>query len=384
MNKKAAEELFDKYVSGQCSEEEKLLFETLYAKIAGLEKSGLDAGELEVIRGKIYARLPQGTKQVKVIRLWPRIAVAAAAVAAITLGIWLYYASSINGHHPDAGQDPAVAMNDIAPGKNTATLTLANGKTIVLSDAKTGVVIGDDKLAYNDGVEIPDQVWHDGAQTLIASTPRGGTYQVTLPDGTHVWLNADSKISFPSQFTGKERKILLFGEAYFEVAKDKKHPFIVEGGGQQVKVLGTHFNISNYPDEGSVKTTLLEGSVEVSTPAPRAIPGIQQVTGMRFALVPGQQATYNGQKITIKEVDASDIVDWKNGEFIFKSEDIKSIMNRVAKWYDIEVVYSGPIPTEGFNGIVSRNKNISQVLKMLEQTNAVHFKIEGKRVYVSK
>lgn len=296
-------------------------------------------------------------------RLWPRVVSVAAAVAAVTLSIWIY-----TSRHPNAGQDSGSAqyVNDIAPGKNSATLSLANGKTINLSDAKTGVVIGDKKLAYNDGAEIPDWLGYDEVQTLTASTPRGGTYQVTLSDGTKVWLNADSKISFPSQFAEKKRKIMLSGEAYFEVYKDRKRPFIVESNGQEVTVLGTHFNINSYEDESSTKTTLLEGSVRVND----------------VVLKPNQQAILVNGSVKVSAANVEQEISWKNGYFRFNDEKIEDIMTKLARWYDIEVIYEGKMNTGGFTGTASRNKNISQVLKLLENTKDIHFKIEGRRVTV--
>ena len=283
----------------------------------------------------------------------------AAAVAVITLGVWLYYTSSIGDHHPDAGQVPGSARyaTDIAPGKNTATLTLANGKVINLDTNKNNVVVADSVKTIT---------------MLSANTPRGGTYQFTLPDGTHVWLNADSKISFPSQFSDGKRNITLSGEAYFEVAKDKSKPFVVHTTGgngipaQQVEVLGTHFNINSYADEGATRTTLLEGSVRVNG----------------TILKPNQQAILSANNLAVEPANIEKAMAWKNGYFRFNGEQIAPIMNELKRWYNIEVDYQGIMPVDGFNGIVSRYKNISQVLKALEAMKLVHFKVEGRKVTV--
>jgi ferric-dicitrate binding protein FerR (iron transport regulator) len=389
------------------------------------------------------------------VKLWPRflrkspesssgqakmvgLAVAAAA-AAITLGTWLYVSEIASVPRNDTEMNSAQAgMNDIAPGKNGATITLADGKVIQLSDAKSGVVVNDNGIAYDDKSEIASIPRNDGrggekSTMLTANTARGQTYQFTLPDGTRAWLNADSKISFRSQFSGKTRKIILSGEAYFEVAKDKSHPFIVESAGQIVEVLGTHFNINSYADEGSIKTTLLEGSVRVSsllTSTARAELGSVSLRGRTEAsrgnlpgrgpsttqsqnnneigfsseasrareglgtsrrasrndvvLRPSEQASLKGDALTVKEIDPSEAVAWKNGEFIFNDEPLESIMRKLARWYDIDVIYKDIDPKALFYGSMSRYDNISKVLSKLELTGGIHFKIEGRKIIVTK
>jgi ferric-dicitrate binding protein FerR (iron transport regulator) len=290
-------------------------------------------------------------------------------------------------------------MNDIAPGKNGATITLSNGKVIQLSDAKTGVVVGKD-LKYNDGAAVqgggPD-LRQDDVMQLTATTAKGQTYQFTLPDGTKVWLNADSKISFPSRFPGQERKILLSGEAYFEVAKVVmplsaeplpgqiskpatlfKVPFLVESKGQTVEVLGTHFNISAYQDERLTTTTLVEGSVRVSM--------FDVALGRRTEMLkPNQQSIQTpGGGMQVRNVDVSEALDWKNGLFIFNDEPLQNVMRRVARWYDVEVSYDGVDQNELYGGSVSRYDNVSKVLRKLELTGGIHFKIEGRKIKVMK
>ena len=339
------------------------------------------------------------TKPDRPAKLWPLglsrtglgIAVAA-AVAVITLGVWLYYTP----RHPDAGQDPGSAQyaNDVAPGKNTATLTLANGKTIVLSDAKTGVVIDASQIMYSDNTVISTErsderslnntsgkdLSHSFEMTSV-STPRGGTYQVTLPDGTHVWLNSESKISFPSQFNRKERRIMMEGEAYFEVAKAYSSsrvsaatrtlvPFIVETKRQTIEVLGTHFNVSAYADEKEMMTTLLEGKVKVKG------------EGNTITLDPGEQAYSGSDGIRgLKIDDPAAVIAWKEGDIVLDA-DIKTIMRQLTRWYNVEVVYEGQVSNQEFGGTISRTKNISEVLNVLQSTGRVKFKIEGRRVTV--
>jgi transmembrane sensor len=336
--------------------------------------------------------------QAKVQRLWPKIAVAAAAVAALVFAVYFFTAP----RHPDtsssrtAGRD---LLNDIAPGKNGATITLINGQVIQLSGAKTGVIVGKG-LTYNDNTPVSSYTSSQGnersldpantrdlsqgrddgrVQNLTASTSRGQTYQFTLPDGTKVWLNADSKVSFPSQFNESERKIVLSGEGYFEVAKDKAHPFVVKTTTQEVTVLGTHFNISSYNNDAVTTTTLLEGSVKVSA--------FDAVAGRRnVVLKPSQQSIQNPNGgMQVRDVDVAEAVDWKNGDFIFTKETLDQIMKRVARWYDVSVDYEPGIDKQQtFGGKVSRSKNISAVLNSMQSTGKVRFKITGKNITVVK
>lgn len=339
---------------------------------------------------------------VKGVKLWLRIAVAASI--ALTIGTAIYFFST--SRYPDASEEFTSAQyaKDIKPGKNTATLTLADGKTINLSDAKTGVIINNDKLIYTDssivGGRHPEFI--SGPNTgkdisqnrapgfhlddVVASTPRGGTYQIILPDGSKVWLNAASSIKFPSTFSGVAgRKVeLISGEAYFEVAKvmgkggknneqGTRIPFIVMSRGQRVEVLGTHFNINSYTDEESVKTTLLEGVVRVAPLTGRADDVL---------LKPGEQSLLNGDHIKVASANLEEAIAWKDGYFRFNNEKIESIMRKLARWYDVDVKYEGPVSEEEFNGRISRNKNISQVLKVLTSTKMIRFKIEGRRVTI--
>ena len=288
----------------------------------------------------------------KISKLWPRLASAAAAIAMITLGTWLYLDKIASP--PGASRNDELVKNDIAPGRNLATLTLANGKVITLDTNKTNVIVA-------DSIKMMTM--------LTAATPRGGTYQVTLPDSSKVWLNAASKISFPSLFNGIERRISLAGEAYFEVSPDKSRPFIVESTGQEIRVLGTHFNVNAYTDEGDTKTTLLEGSVKVSS-------------GETVLLKPGQQSILSSNALKVHQADVEEDMAWKNGDFVFNGEKIQSIMKKISRWYNIDVEYSGDITDDDLYGKVSRSKNISQVLKALESTKLVQFKIEGRKVIV--
>jgi len=377
MNKGEADKILEKYLSGKASAEERALVDHWYLKTSNQHKLN-DQDDFERLNEELWlgtkkkAGLLPAKKPVR--KLWPGMAIAASLLLVLGAALWFY---TYTTHHSAA---ITVVVKDMAPGRNTATLTFANGKTITLSDAKTGLVITSN-LTYNDGSSVgaypelaPATAVKDEITQLTASTPRGGTYQITLPDGTHVWLNADSKLIFPSKFSASERKVQLTGEAYFEVAKvihpvkslkgeiteNKNIPFIVVSKNQEVEVLGTHFNINSYGDEGSVKTTLLEGSVKVN---PLASP-----TGAgSVVLKPGQQAVVNGNsEIKVTEADMELAMAWKNGFFYFKDADIKVILRTFSRWYDIDVVSPTNLGDRKFSGKLYRNVNAYQALQVLK------------------
>ncbi|MBD1366615.1 FecR family protein [Mucilaginibacter sp. ZT4R22] len=268
--------------------------------------------------------------------------------------------------------------HDALPGGNKAILTLANGKTIVLDNAQNGTLAkqgativkktADGQLLYN-AAAIADNNPTPSINTIV--TPRGGQYQIILPDGTKVWLNAASSLRFPTFFTGKTREVNITGEAYFEVAKNPAMPFKVKTNRAEIEVLGTHFNIMAYDDEATMKTTLLEGAVNIKSGSFNA------------RLKPGQQAqiTANGQSKVVDDVDVDDETAWKNGIFQFRDAGIDMILRQASRWYDVDVVYKGKIPHREFNGRIARNVKASELLNMLEYTG-VKLKIEGKNIIV--
>jgi len=313
---------------------------------------------------------------------WYKYLVAAMILMAITAGVFYLYPSK-----PNTQAKVSKAINDILPGKNMAYLTLSNGKKVILNNLSNGVILqeGDvnitkaasGQIVYTgtDKTDLPNT---DNAFNLI-ETPTGGQYQVVLPDGTRLWLNAASSLKYPTSFKGaKNRKVELTGEAYFEVAKNKAQPFIVKTNSQEVQVLGTHFNINSYADEPEVKTTLLEGSVRVTA---------MDINGQRKAeriLKPGQQCVLTDAAINIKNVDTDEAVAWKNGQFMFTSEPLTAIMRKVSRWYNVEVDYKGTTANKKFTGTVSRYSNVSEVLQTLELTNGVHFKLNGRKITVTE
>ncbi|WGQ11191.1 FecR family protein [Pedobacter gandavensis] len=336
------------------------------------EMSVMDPSHANQIFDRIVAT-PQ--QKAKPTFLWKPIAVAASIllIAALSVVFFTRMPSDNRGAY-------VKHTTHIKPGGNKAYLTLGNGKRIILTDLENGT------LSTQNGLQITKT--HDGQLVYtitgdqpsggndynVIETPRGGQYQILLPDGTHVWLNAASSLKYPSVFTGKERKVELQGEAYFEVSKNKKMPFKVISSQQTVEVLGTHFNVNSYAEDKEARTTLLEGSVRVE---PNHSAGIM--------IRPGQQTRVKlNDKINVIEADLEEVMAWKDNYFRFNNEKIESIMRKISRWYDVGVEYHGPISEEEFNGTISRAKNISQVLEMLEDTKSVHFKIEGRRIIVMK
>lgn len=328
-----------------------------------------------------YIIAQPGSLQVKRLS-WRRIAAVAAIVLVVGAGI--FFSASL---HPKFNPGSPEYANDVKPGKNTATLTLPDGKAINLSEAKTGVVIAASSLKYNDGSALESRDLK-AMDNLTITTPRGGTYQITLPDGTKVWLNAASRVTYIAPLTvrGGRRTIKLDGEAYFEVAKNESQPFVVKSKNQEITVLGTHFNVSAYDDEHNIKTTLLEGSVKLNTQTktaahPDSDPDLSEVT----ILKPNQQAVNTGNSIHVKQVDVSKVVAWKDGDFMFKRESLGEIMRSVSRWYNIDVVYAeGVDVNETFSGVVSRSKNISEVLKLMGLNGQLKFKIEKTQITIYK
>ena len=383
--------LLDRYNAGKARSEEKALVESWYirasfpAEVSDVEQILAD----KVKSRELLIRHMQGGRKV---RLWPKIAVAAAAVAAIAICVYFFNAP----RNLERGVATRDYVNDVAPGRNGATITLENGKVIQLSGAKKGVVIGDDDIVYSDstplsaqGESLP-QGESGEVQTLIARTEKGQTYEFTLPDGTKVWLNADSKISFPSQFIGKERRILLSGEAYFAVAHNAKQPFRVESKGaggraQVVEDIGTEFNINAYGDEVSVKTTLVEGSARVSSFPALNNPNKGSLPAVRddVMLTTNQQSILNGNTFQVQQADANLETAWKNGQFRFQSTDLQTIMRQISRWYNIEVSYEGNQKGRTFNGVIARNVNLSEILKIME-AGGIQFKMADAESGVAK
>lgn len=303
--------------------------------------------------------------------------VAVLAIMVSSIALWLSFGKKDNKVLTPLAVNKQ--LNDVPPGRNVAVLVLSNGKKVRLDsgevtlEEKDGTQVSGNQggLAYSNGeASEKEEVLYN---TLIV--PRGGTYNLQLPDGTNVWLNAMSELRFPVKFGTKERKVELVGEAYFEVAKNKNVPFKVLTSHQEIEVKGTHFNVNSYADQKFDRTTLLEGSVKISNP---------EIPAESWLLSPGEQAETDKKtgKTVLAKANMKEAVAWKNGYFLFNDEKLESIMAKVARWYDIEVVYEGKMEEHSFLGQVERSKNISSILNPLELTGNVHFKISGRRVVV--
>ncbi len=329
--------------------------------------------------GKIWHAIAEATfrtPEVKWLnRGWLRAAAAVILLACFTAVLYTVKQKRV-ATAPVAVQKQPL-LHDAPPGGNKAVLILADGSSIVLDSAHNGSLAqqGNTKilkldagqLSYKTGATVTGQVLYN-----TIATPRGGQYQVTLADGTEVWLNAASSLRFPTAFTGNERVVELTGEAYFEVAKNAALPFRVKVNNMDVQVLGTHFNIMAYSNEQSVKTTLLEGRVKVTG------------NGTTQGLIPGQQAVRDNStgSLKVKEVNTDLAVAWKNGLFRFRETNIKEVMRQVERWYDVDVEYKTPGTEQDYTGIVPRSQNVSALLQLLELTGTVHFKVEGKKITV--
>lgn len=276
-----------------------------------------------------------------------------------------------------AARDKQPYQNDIQPGGNKAVLTLADGTVIILDTAQNGYLANQNNtniIKLNTGLLSYKKSGNTDGKVLYntITTPRGGQYQVQLPDGTVVWLNAESSLQFPTGFVGKQRRVELKGEGYFEVAKNAAMPFVVIAGKMDVLVLGTHFNIMSYGDEENMNTTLLEGNINLTN------------NGITKNLQPGHQAVVSRSTnaIAISTANVKQVMAWKNGEFRFKEAGIKEIMRQVSRWYNVDVEYQTKNDDQYFTASLPRMQNVSALLQMLELTGTVHFKIDHKKIIV--
>jgi len=375
------EQLAHKYLTATLTEKEQADFDDWYNSHNDAEFEHSAAENPLLVKTRMYRYLQDGmlASQLNPVRKYPFkwYKVVTAACLLLIAGTAVYFFQSKNAAETDL---KASYTANIKPGRNTATLTLANGKKIRLSESLNG------ELAKEAGMSITKtasgqliyEVKGGTKETYkinTLSTANGETYMVILPDQSKVWLNAASSLTYATAVNERgERLVELNGEAYFEIAKDRAHPFIVKSADQLVEVFGTHFNVNSYPNEGSTKTTLLEGSVRVSTNLKAtASPGL---------LHPGQQAIVRNGNINIIAVDGGEETAWKNGGFSFNGQDLKTVMRMIARWYDVEVDYEFDPVGLHIGGEVSRSRSVTEVLKMLEVTGYVKFKITGRRITV--
>jgi transmembrane sensor len=382
MKKREAETLILRYM-GNCTPDERRLVETYFMDYLQSSEELPLPDQIEVHQKEMWSSLeayisphqmitPNGRAGISrryrnAMGIW----IAAAAIAMVIFGIWLFSYRTRSGHPEESS------------GSNIAFLALDNGKRIRLSDAKRGVTIGRSGFVYNDGTPVAGAAERGlPTKTIAASTPRGRQYQINLPDGTKVWLNAATLLKFPQSFDNVVNRVVeLSGEAYFEVAKDKAHPFIVKTALQQVEVLGTHFNISSYADEPSAKTSVLEGSVKISS-----------LSGERKAIVKAGEQTIMDKTFTVKlqkVLDLEYVVAWRAmgddgvGYLVFHNDSLEEVMRRISRWYNVRVVIKGNVKKDfRLSGKVQKNKTLSEILHVIELTGIIQFKVEGTKVTV--
>lgn len=367
MTRKDYIQLYDKYISGDCTPEEIKMLETYKDDFSLDDEGDKDTSEEHrVIIDRIHDKLIKNIKSQRIRKvLWYRLPIAAAVTLfVLSFGLFFYFQKTDIITAPQTSD-----MTTIPPGGNKAVLTLDDGSQIILDQSGNGILANqgravihkeeNGKLVYNAaGVKTAGQKIKYNTITI----PRGGQYRLVLPDGTNVWLNAESSLRFPVAFTGSDRKVELSGEGYFEVTSDKRKPFSVLTKGTEVQVLGTRFNVNSYSED--VSTTLLEGSVKLTS------------AGSSVLLKPGQSGTKLNGQFEVESADMESAVAWKNGFFVFHDESIESIMEKVGRWYDVKVEYRGNVKNKTFYGKVSRYKNVDELLKNMELTGTVRFRIE--------
>lgn len=325
----------------------------------------------------------------KVFRLpwWSKVAATIAVLLAVYWGIDRFQNGLASGQ-----QDMEINVPDVAPGQNRALLTLSDGSSIVLSEVNPGEIakqalVRIEKDEQGELIYSPTEHYRFSTENLkkeynTIQTPRSGQYKVLLPDGTKVWMNSMTTLRFPVTFDPVERSVELSGEAYFEVAKatlsGRRIPFRVKSNGQVIEVTGTRFNVNTYSDDSYIKTTLLEGGVNV----------VAELNGKSVELKPGEQSLVKNKAdgkevISVRKADIEGDIAWTSGYFHFRETGLKEVMQQLIRWYDIEVEYVGNPAGEKFSGYVSRNVSLSNVLSMLEQGSDVKFELlEGAKVRV--
>jgi transmembrane sensor len=375
MEDKRLKYLLDQYRNARISLDEQEELNDWYHKL-NFSDQGLSDAQIdkELLYSDFHTRLRVSGR----IRFLRRISgYAAAAVVLFVLSISLWFFNS-KPQQQIAVEQPQ--KESIQPGGNKAFLTLADGSKISLTDLPDGEIAeqaGIKITKTSDGQLVYEVLASEASTTEpvrfnTIQTPRGGQYQVMLPDGSKVWLNAASTLRYPLYFSGKERRVELEGEGYFEIAHNKEIPFRVVNSTQEIEVLGTRFNVNAYSDEKSVITTLLEGAVKISS-----------ATGGSEIIKPGQQVQlYSNGKMELSEVDTDLAVAWKEGKFIFRNEELQIVMRKLARWYDVEIEYEKAGPQKTVWGNVSKFDDVLQVLELIELSKVAQFKIEGRRIIV--
>lgn len=374
---KRINKLLKKYITGTMSDHEKQELTDLYHQLSDQNAEFPD--DRDNVRDRMLLRLNNEILPAKRIRNYTTLRNIAASVIIVMAcaGIYIYSRPVVK---TEIARSP-VEKQTILPGANVATLTLANGESIALNSAGKGrlAIQGNTVITKNEADEISYQVTDGNTSntTPVAyntiTTPPGGQFTIILPDGSKVWLNAATSLKYPSRFEGAERHVELTGEAYFEILKNANAPFTVSAENTHIQVLGTSFNVMAYKNEPSVKTTLLAGAVSLTA------------NKIQKLLVPGQQATASktGNDVSLQTVNMEDAIAWKNGYFSFRKENIRTAMNKVARWYNVEVEYSGDLSNKVLGGTISRTENITKLLDYLALTGIASFKIDGRKIIVT-
>src|ERR1044072_440963 len=373
-------DLLEKYKHGTITEEELAILETWYLQWRP-EPADISSEELESLKAEVWRSLHLEEAPPRPGRRWKQLAAAAAVFLFLASTLYLLITRQAKGPGGTATPAPQNLAAEFKPGSNRATLPLSNGRQIVLKEAQNGKLAEDASVAINkatDGELVYDRAKQQNGVLPVLntlSTPRGGQYHLTLSDGTEVWLNAASSITYPVAFNGKERSVTVSGEVYFEVAHREEQPFKVHTGMQEIAVLGTHFNVKAYPDDPDISTTLLAGLVRVAN----------TTTGNSGVLKPGQQARMinAGGPVDIRSVHAEEAISWKNGYFLFDNQDIRSIMKIISRWYDVDIEYKGALGDERFGGTFSRTSYMPEILTNLERIGHVHFQLFPGKVVVT-
>lgn len=377
-NRLKASQLIARYKAGTCTEEEKELVEAWYTS---LPDQPLDVPEEEMLRDFLtgYGMLERSARHQSYRQLYWTVAASMLLLTGIGLFLYQYIPDNNNV------QQQAV-LDDVPPGTNRATLTLADGRTVTLDEAQEGIIIADENITYIDGslldvmlsgVEAGPNTQYSipTSQYAILTTPKGGTYQITLPDGSNVWLNAATTLKYPPRFDADQRRVEISGEAYFSVAKDSKRPFKVISDGQEIEVLGTEFNVSAYEGETETRTTLVQGAVRLSPSGGTGRVRPSADRGRSFDLKPGEQAIAIGGSFTKEKVDLEPYIAWQKGDFHF-SEDLESVMKQVGRWYDVEIEFRDESLKKVFvSGSVLRSRPLSELLTLLEDLTGAKFTV---------
>jgi len=382
-NNSELEELARKYLNGSITPDEQARFENWYANFNDeeLELKNNRFKSVDELKSSIYRKIEyriHGKR--KASGIWIKTAVAALILVVLAIGFYFYKSENRVSNSKYVVKHEA---KDFGPGRNSASLLLENGKEINLDKLKDGEKIETKEALFQkskDGElilvmlnQIESSITkHSEITYNTIITPRGGNYKIILSDGTKVWLNSSSSLRFPTTFNGTERKVELTGEAYFDVTKDKNNSFKVTSKGQEVSVLGTEFNVSAYPDEENIKTTLVEGSVKVSYKTNSKI------------IKPGEQSiVHDNGEFDIRNVDVMNVKAWKEGYFAFDKLSIKEVMNQISRWYDVKVSYQGEITRKQLIGQISKQENLSTIIKMLE-FNGMNLDFENNSIVVKK